>query len=164
MKKAIYPGSFDPITNGHIDIIERATRLFDTLVVAVLQNPAKNTLFSASERVGMIREAVMHLKGVEVEVFDGLLVEFAKKVDASIIVRGLRAISDFDYEFQMALINKKLYPHLETVFMMTAEEHLYLSSSVVKELASFGAPIHALVPANVANALQKRLSCKDTSA
>ncbi len=146
MRTCVYPGSFDPITNGHLDIIERASTLFDKLIVGVLINASKEPLFSAEERIMFIQESCTHLDNVEVESFEGLLVDFMKYKNASTIVKGLRAVSDFEYEFQMALMNKKLNPKIETIFMMTNSEYSYLSSSLVKEVARFGGCIKGLIP------------------
>jgi pantetheine-phosphate adenylyltransferase len=154
--KAICPGSFDPITYGHLDIIERAAALFPALIVAVLDNPGKNPLFSPEERVRQIQSAVRHLSNVEVMRFNGLLVDFARKMEANLIVKGLRAISDFEYEFQMSLNNKRLAPEIETMFLMTKNEYSFLSSSVVKEIARFGGNIRALVTPEIEAALQQK--------
>lgn len=152
---AVYPGSFDPITFGHLDIIERASRLFDTVIVTVFDNASKSHQFTSSERVDMVRESTGHLTNVQVEAFAGLLVDFVRDRGAKVIVKGLRAVSDFDYEFKMALMNKKLAPEVETVFMMTSSRYLYISSSLVKELFSYGACVEGLVPAAVASRLQR---------
>jgi pantetheine-phosphate adenylyltransferase len=146
MKRAVYPGSFDPITNGHLDIINRASRVFDEVVVGVLINPDKKGLFNIEERVNLIEKCVGNLKNVKVQGFSGLLINFMKVVDAKVIVKGLRAVSDFEYEFQMALMNNKLDPKIETVFMMTNAKYSYLSSSSVKQVAMFGGCIKGLVP------------------
>ncbi|MGB9813465.1 MAG: pantetheine-phosphate adenylyltransferase [Thermovenabulum sp.] len=156
MRIAIYPGSFDPITNGHIDVIERSLKLFDRIIVAVLKNPNKKPLFSVEERVEMIKEATKHINNVEVESFSGLLVDFAKIKNAKIIIKGLRAVSDFEYEFQMALMNKKLDKDIETVFIMTNTRYSFLSSSVVKEVASFGGCVKDLVPPHVEKKLKEK--------
>ncbi|HEX7712634.1 MAG TPA: pantetheine-phosphate adenylyltransferase [Bacillota bacterium] len=156
--KAICPGSFDPITNGHLDIIERTAQLFPEVVVGVLQNPSKKPLFSPEERVDLIRSAVKHLPNVEVYCFTGLLVDFVRKMHGNLIVKGLRAISDFEIEFQMALGNKRQAPEIETMFMMTNNEYSYLSSSMIKELALFGGNIHELVPEEVEKALRRKFS------
>jgi pantetheine-phosphate adenylyltransferase len=156
---AIYPGSFDPLTNGHVDIIRRGSRLFDRIVVAVLVNPGKSPLFTADERVELAREVFEHDLNVEVETFEGLLVEYARRRRASVIVRGLRAVSDFEYEMQMALMNRHLSPDLETVFMMPSEAYTYLSSRLVKEVFALGGPVEAFVPTAVERRLaQKRLA------
>ncbi len=153
---AIYPGSFDPVTNGHLDLIERSTKIFDRLVVAVLRNPEKDPLFSLTERIEMLREATRPWPNVEVDVFDGLLVDYARQRKARVILRGIRAISDYDYELQMALMNRKLDPELETVFMLPAEAYSYLSSRLVREIARLGGPIHGMVPP----AVEQRLRAK----
>lgn len=157
MKKiAVYPGSFDPITNGHIDIAERASRVFDKLIVAVAKNPRKKPLFSIEERLQMIREALSHNKKITVESFDGLLVDFLKEKGVDVVIRGLRAVSDFDYEFQMDSLNRKLNPNIETFFMMTSESYFYISSQIVKEIASFGGSVKGLVPENVMKMLENK--------
>ena len=143
---ALYPGSFDPLTNGHVDIILRGARLFDRILVAVLVNADKNPLFSVEERVGIVREVFREYSNVEVDTFDGLLVDYARRKRASAIVRGLRAVSDFEYEFQMALMNRHLEPALETVFMMPAEQYTYLSSRLIKEVFGLGGEVRGLVP------------------
>ncbi|MFH1386927.1 MAG: pantetheine-phosphate adenylyltransferase [bacterium] len=155
MKIAIYPGSFDPITNGHLDVIERAAKLFGEVIVAVIHNPEKKPRFSFKERLAMIKEAVAHCQNVKVESFDGLLVDYVKAKGAGSIIRGLRAVSDFDYEFQMALTNRKMAPEIETVFLMTDYRYSYLSSSFVKQIAKLGGDIAGLVPAPVAKRLKK---------
>ena len=151
---AIYPGSFDPLTNGHLSIIQRGLQMFDGLVVAVAVNPNKTALFSVAERKQLLREAVMDPR-VEVDDFEGLLVHYAKKRNMSVILRGLRAVSDFDFEFQMANMNRKLTPEIETVFMMTGEDYFYISSQLVREVARFGGNVQSMVPANVFAKLQK---------
>ncbi|MBM3778327.1 MAG: pantetheine-phosphate adenylyltransferase [Acidimicrobiia bacterium] len=143
---AVYPGSFDPLTNGHVDIILRGAHLFDRILVAVLVNADKAPLFSAAERVEIVREVFREYPNVDVDTFDGLLVEYARRKRASVIVRGLRAVSDFEYEFQMALMNRHLEPSLETVFMMPAEQYTYLSSRLIKEVFSLGGQVRGLVP------------------
>jgi pantetheine-phosphate adenylyltransferase len=143
---ALYPGSFDPLTNGHVDIILRGARLFDRILVAVLVNAEKNPLFSVEERVGIVREVFREYSNVKVDAFDGLLVDYARRKRASAIVRGLRAVSDFEYEFQMALMNRHLEPTLETVFMMPAEQYTYLSSRLIKEVFGLGGEVRGLVP------------------
>lgn len=153
---ALCPGTFDPVTNGHLDILERASRLFDALVVAVLENPAKEPLFAAEERVAMLKEAVAGLENVEVDSFSGLLVDHATQREARIIVKGLRAVSDFDYELQMAQMNHRL-AGVETCFVPTSPKWSYLSSSLVKEIAGYGADIHGLVPDNVRERLKEKL-------
>ncbi|MTV47656.1 pantetheine-phosphate adenylyltransferase [Heliobacillus mobilis] len=146
MAIAVYPGSFDPITKGHMDIVERAAQIFDELIVAVVHNPSKKPLFTMEERVEMIRVASQHLTNVTVKSFSGLLVDFAKKEKANAIVRGLRAVSDFEIEFQMALMNKTLYPQAETVFLTTTTDYAFISSSMVKEVASFGGDVREYLP------------------
>ncbi|MBQ7792663.1 MAG: pantetheine-phosphate adenylyltransferase, partial [Clostridia bacterium] len=137
MKTAVYPGSFDPLTNGHLDIITRSSKLFDKVIVTVLKNSAKKPLFSIEERVDFIRRTTEHLPNVEVESFDGLLVDFAKEKNCNVLIKGLRVVSDFEYEFQMALANKNQMPEVETMFLPTAQEYMFLSSSIVKELARY---------------------------
>ena len=158
MRRAIYPGSFDPITNGHLDVISRASRLFDELIVAVAANEQKKTgLFSFAERVGLIEQVCRDTRNVAVVHFDGLLVDFARQRGASAILRGLRAVSDFEFEFQMALMNRKMEPGIETVFLMPREEYTYLSSSLIKEIARLGGTVDAFVPPCVARALEAKL-------
>jgi pantetheine-phosphate adenylyltransferase len=154
--RAVYPGSFDPLTNGHLDLIERGLRIFDELIVAVVTNPAKTALFSDPERVEMIREATRGLRHIEIMVFEGLLVDFVTKVGARAIIRGLRAVSDFEYEFQMALMNRKLREEVETVFLMPHEAYSYISSRLIKEVAGYGGSVTGLVPPGV----EKRLTAK----
>ncbi|NLJ57038.1 MAG: pantetheine-phosphate adenylyltransferase [Firmicutes bacterium] len=149
MVKAVYPGSFDPVTKGHLDIIERASKVFDRLIVAVLENPRKNALFSMEERVKMLEETTSSYGNVDVDYYQGLLVEYAENNSLAIIVKGLRAISDFEFEFQMALINKKLNRNVDTMFMMTDYKYSFISSSLVKEVASYGGDISELVPPQV---------------
>ena len=154
---AIYPGTFDPVTNGHIDLVKRSLCIFDTLIVAVAVNPKKIPLFSVDERVDLIRRATAHLGNVEVDAFDGLLVDYARQKDSVAIIRGLRAVSDFEYELQMALMNRRLDSNVETVFMMPSEEYVYLTSTAVKEVASFSGSVTGLVPECVEEALKRRL-------
>ncbi len=156
MKIAIYPGTFDPITNGHIDIAERAVTLFDKVIVTIAVNSAKKPLFSIEERKEMIRQAVSHLPNVEIDAFEGLLMEYAKMRKASAVIRGLRAISDFEYELQMALMNRKLAEEVVTVFLMPNVKYTYLNSTIVKEVASFGGDISGLVPRVVAEKLSEK--------
>jgi len=151
---AIYPGSFDPPTSGHLDIVDRASRLFDRVVIGVGRNLSKKTVFTADERVALMQEACAKLANVEVRTFDSLQVEFAREVGAMFIIRGIRALSDFEFEFEMANMNRRLAVDLEMVFLMTAPEYLFVSASRVKELAAFGAPIDKYVPANVAKRLK----------
>jgi pantetheine-phosphate adenylyltransferase len=153
---AIYPGTFDPLTNGHVDIILRGARLFDRIVVGILHNRDKTPLFSVQERVDMAREVFGSEPTVEVDTFGGLLVEFARRKGAHVIVRGLRAVSDFEYEFQMALMNRRLVPELETVFMMPAESYTYISSRLIREVFALGGPIAGLVPEAVEARMRER--------
>ncbi len=147
MKVGIYPGSFDPVTNGHLDIIQRASKLVDKLIVAVLFNPNKsNALFSVEDRVQMLKESVSHIRGVEIDSFSGLLVEYATTNNISVIIKGLRTVTDFEYEMQMAQVNKHIAPKVETIFMITDAKYSYLSSSVIKEMVHFDANINNLVP------------------
>ncbi len=156
-KNAIYPGSFDPITNGHVDIIERGLKIFDRVVVAVLKNPKKHPLFTTKERVKMIQEIFASRAEVEVRAFDGLLVDFARAQGTTVVIRGLRALSDFEYEFQMALMNRSLAPDIETFFMMPSVDYTFLSSSVVQEVAGLGGSVEGLVPGSVVRKLRDRL-------
>ena len=156
MRRAIYPGSFDPVTNGHLDVIERARKLFDEVIVAVAINDEKQPLFAPDERLAMLRKAIT-VDAVRVAPMEGLLVEFAASEGAHAVVRGLRAISDFEFEFQMALMNRKLDPEIETIFLMPKEEYTYLSSRIVKEIAKLGGDVSAFVPPLVADALAKKL-------
>lgn len=156
MKIAVCPGSFDPATNGHIDIIKRSAELFDRVIVAVLNNPNKQPLFSVEERVELLRKTCGSMENVEIDSFSGLLIEYAKSRNVNVIVKGLRAVSDFEYELQMALMNKKLYPGIETVFMMTSSKYSYLSSSLVKEVARLGGCIRGLVPEVIESEIHRR--------
>ena len=156
MTTAIYPGTFDPITNGHVDIATRATSLFDDLIVAVYDRPLKDLLFSTSERVAMIQEALKELSGVTVKAYSGLTVNFARSIGARVIVRGLRVLSDFELEFQMALTNRKLAPEIDTVCLITRQEYAFLSSSIAKEIAMVGGCVDQMVPSHVAAALKEK--------
>lgn len=156
-RKAVYPGSFDPITNGHVDIIERGLKIFDRIIVAVLENPKKQPLFSTKERVRMIHDIFSDQKRIEVQSFDGLLVDFVRENNATIVIRGLRAISDFEYEFQMTLMNRKLNPDIETLFMMPNISYSFLSSNLVKEVSMLGGNLTDLVPADVEKKLKKSI-------
>jgi len=153
---AVYPGTFDPFTNGHLDIARRAALLFDEVIVAVYAKSSKNIIFSANERTEMIREALSELPNVRTETFDGLVVEYLKNVGAKIIVRGLRAVSDFEYEFQMAHMNRQLWPEAEVVCLITSKSYSFVSATLIREIASLGADLDALVPPNVAVALRKK--------
>ncbi|HEV8043014.1 MAG TPA: pantetheine-phosphate adenylyltransferase [Bryobacteraceae bacterium] len=154
---ALYPGSFDPITNGHLDLIQRGSALFDKLFVAILRNDEKQALFSVDERIEMLSEVVEGYPNVEVGSFDGLLVEYAAQCGASVIIRGIRAVSDYEYELQMALMNRRLRPDIETVFLMASEAHSFLSSKLVKEVIRLGGKITGLVPPSIEVKLRKRL-------
>ena len=160
MLKAIYPGSFDPVTYGHLDIIRRSSKLVDELIVGVLCNKAKMPLFSVEERVKMLKEVTKDLKNVRIIPFDGLLVDFASRMEAGLIIRGLRAITDFEYELQMSQTNHKLEPDVETMFLTTSIEYSYLSSTTVKEIAAFGGDLSQFVPEAVASELRKKMSTK----
>ncbi len=156
MRIAVYPGSFDPITNGHLDIIERASRIYDKVIVGVLNNASKTPLFTAEERREQISGVISGFDNVEVDVFDGLLVDFVKSKRASVIVKGLRTVADFEYEFQMALLNKALNPECETVFLMTDSKYSYISSSMVKELAGFNGDLTGLVPCEIIEKIKQK--------
>ena len=157
MLRAVYPGSFDPVTNGHLDIIRRSRSLADELIVGVLNNKAKTPLFSVEERVKMLEEMTKNMTGVKVVPFEGLLVDFAKEMSAGIVVRGLRAVTDFEYELQMAQTNNKLSPELETVLLTTSLEYSYLSSTIVKEVAAFGGDISQFVPETIERRIQEKI-------
>ncbi len=157
---AVYPGSFDPITNGHVDIIERGLRLFDRVVVAVLRNEAKEPLFSAADRVQLVREVFGDAPGLEVDTFDGLLVDYAARRGAAVIVKGLRSIADYEYESQMALMNRRLRPAIETMFLMPAEPYAYTSSRLIKEVCRLGGDVRGLVPPVVEDRLQRAFAAR----
>ncbi len=154
---AVYPGSFDPITNGHLDIVNRALEFVDELIIAILLNPEKKPLFTVKERMDMIARAIKPNEAVRIDQFDGLLVEYARKRGAGMILRGLRALTDFDYEFQMALMNRRLEPQIETVFLLPAEQYSYVSSKLVKEIAALGGSISGLVPPEVEERVRQKL-------
>ena len=157
MRTAIYPGSFDPLTNGHLDVVQRAAKLFDRVVVAVAKNEGKNPLFTLKERLALVKQSVNGLPNVESDAFDGLLVDYVVAKNARAIVRGLRAVSDFEFEFQLALMNRKLNENVETIFMMPKDTYTFLSSRIVKEIARLGGDVSAFVPAHVQAALIKKL-------
>ncbi len=161
-KIAIYPGSFDPLTNGHVDIIQRGSRFFDRIIIAVLINLEKAPLFTVPERVAIAREVFRDWSNVEVDTFDGLLVDYARSRKASVIVRGLRAVSDFEFEMQMALMNRRLAPDVETVFMMPAEPYTYVSSRLVKEVVALGGSVNGLVPEIVERRLREKKLARET--
>ncbi len=154
---AVYPGSFDPVTNGHLDIVNRALEFADELIIAILVNPEKKALFSEKERMEMIRNALSDNPRVSIDRFNGLLVEYARKKGAQMLIRGLRAVSDFDYEFQMALMNRRLEPRIETIFLVPAEQYTYVSSRLVKEICALGGAVRGLVPAEVEQKMKKRI-------
>jgi pantetheine-phosphate adenylyltransferase len=155
-KTAIYPGFFDPITNGHLSIVSRALKIFDRLIIAILKNPQKNPLFTVDERIYMINQTLKSEANVEVDTFDGLLVDYAVKKDSNVVIRGLRALSDFEYEFQMALMNRKLNRNIQSIFLMTDYKWFYTSSTIIKEAASFGGDISGLVPKVVNQKLKEK--------
>jgi pantetheine-phosphate adenylyltransferase len=157
---AIYPGSFDPVTNGHLDIVKRGLKLFDKIIVTILYNPGKETLFSVEERLGMLRESIKSLSHIEIDRYDGLLVDYAAKRKAQAILRGMRAVSDFEYEFQMALMNRRLNREIQTVFLMTGLRWIFTSSSIIKEAARFGGNIEGMVPPNVLEKLKIKFGQK----
>jgi pantetheine-phosphate adenylyltransferase len=157
-QKAIYPGTFDPVTYGHIDLIKRAQEIFSEVIVAVAHNAHKKPIFSVKERLDMLKRATAGMKGIEVADFDGLVIDYARKQKAKVLIRGLRMISDFEYEFQMALTNRKLNPHIETIFLMPQESYSYLSSRLLKEAASLGADLSAFVPDFVEKALKRKIT------
>jgi pantetheine-phosphate adenylyltransferase len=156
--KAIYPGSFDPLTNGHLDLIERGSKIFDELVIAILRNSEKSPLFSVEERMEMLKDTTNHLENVSVDTFEGLLVDYVAKQDAHVVLRGIRAISDYEYELQMALMNRNLSPNIETVFMMPADTYSYLSSRLVKEVFQLGGSVRGLVPEMVEERLREKVN------
>ena len=158
MRTAIYPGSFDPLTNGHLDVIERAIKLFDQVIVAIANNDTKNPLFTLAERRDLVNRSVSLLKNVETDTFDGLLVEYVERRSGQAILRGLRAVSDFEFEFQLALMNRKLNERVETIFMMPKDTYTFLSSRIVKEIARLGGDVSAFVPPHVREALTKKLA------
>lgn len=160
--KAVYAGTFDPVTYGHIDLIKRGAKIFDSLVLAVAESRGKKTLFSTDERVLMLRESVKKIKNVDVDSFDGLLVDYLESIGAGVVLRGLRAVSDFEYELQMVLTNRKLAPRIETVFMMPREEYSYISSSILKEIFSMGADVRQFVPPFVTEKLSEKLKSENT--
>lgn len=162
MRTAIYPGSFDPVTNGHLDVMQRAAKLFDHIIVAVAHNETKKALFTLEERCVMVRAATSHIPNVEVDTFDGLLVNYVESRSAGAIIRGLRAISDFEFEFQLALMNRKLNERIETIFMMPRDTYTFLSSRIVKEIARLGGDISSFVPPHVETALHQRLKPRRT--
>jgi pantetheine-phosphate adenylyltransferase len=158
MRLAIYPGSFDPLTNGHLDVVQRATKLFDRVIVAVATSESKHPLFTLEERVEMVAKSVGHLPTVEADSFDGLLVNYVERLSAQAVIRGLRAVSDFEFEFQLALMNRKLNERIETIFMMPKDTYTFLSSRIVKEIARLGGDVSAFVPAHVRSALLSKVS------
>jgi pantetheine-phosphate adenylyltransferase len=158
MRTVIYPGSFDPLTNGHLDLIQRATKLFDRVIVAVARNEAKHPLFTQQERVEMVAHAIGSLPHVQVDSFDGLLMDYVERRSAQAVIRGLRAVSDFEFEFQLALMNRKLNERIETIFMMPKDTYTFLSSRIIKEIASLGGDVSAFVPAHVRQALVDKLA------
>jgi pantetheine-phosphate adenylyltransferase len=158
MKSAVYPGTFDPVTNGHLDVIKRALAVFDRLIVAVAANPRKTPLFSVEERMSMLRRSTNGWRGVEVDSIDGLVVDYAVRKKAPVVIRGLRAVSDFEYELQMALMNRKLSPRVDTIFLMPSQSHIYLNSGLVKEIAASGGSLAGLVPPAVAKALREKVA------
>ena len=157
MRTAIYPGSFDPLTNGHLDVVQRAAKLFDCVIVAVANNEDKHPLFTLEERLAHVKKAVRHMPGVKADTFDGLLIDYVLRRKAQAIVRGLRAVSDFEFEFQLALMNRKLNENVETIFMMPKDTYTFLSSRIVKEIARLNGDVSAFVPAHIGAALKKKL-------
>ena len=161
-KICIYPGSFDPVTNGHIDIIERGLKLFDKLIVAILHNPNKKSLFTIEERIEMLKKSLSNMPNIEIDSFNGLLVDYAEQKNAHAILRGMRAVSDFDFEFQLALMNRRLNREIQTIFLMTGLRWIYISSSIVKEAAQFGADISSLVPKAVCEKFKEKYNALST--
>jgi pantetheine-phosphate adenylyltransferase len=157
-RTAVYPGSFDPVTNGHLDIIQRGLKIFDRIIVTILDNPAKQTLFSVDERIALLRESLKDVKNIEIDSYDGLLVDYAQRRHANAILRGMRAVSDFEYEFQMALMNRRLNREVQTVFLMTGLRWIFTSSSIIKEAARFGGDIESMVPPVVQKHLQEKFA------
>lgn len=158
MNIAVYPGSFDPVTNGHIDIIKRASGIFDRVIVGILNNDNKEPIFSVEERIKFLKKSTRDIKNVEIDSFSGLLVNYLKEKDSKVIIKGLRAVSDFEYEFQMALMNNKLAPEIETLFMMTSSKYSYLSSSIVKEVARLGGSLDDLVPKEIMEDIYNKIN------
>jgi len=163
MKTAVYPGSFDPVTNGHLDVIERTAKIFDKVYVAILKNDSKSPLFSVEERIELIKRVTNHINNIEIISFDGLLVDFVKVTGSNVIIKGLRAMSDFEYEFQMALTNKKLEPNIETLFLTTSANNQFLSSSIVKEVAKYHAKLDGLVPEQIQQDIYNKIKEKNNS-
>ena len=158
MRTVIYPGSFDPLTNGHLDLVQRATKLFDQVIVAVAKSESKNPLFTLPERLAFVQKSIKHLPNVSADSFDGLLVDYVERVSGHAVMRGLRAVSDFEFEFQLALMNRKLNERIETIFMMPKDTYTFLSSRIVKEIARFGGDVSAFVPPQVGVALRDKLA------
>lgn len=158
MRKVVYPGSFDPVTNGHLDVVQRAVKLFDRVIVAVAENDSKRPLFTLAERKQLVARSVAHLPNVRVDTFPGLLVNYVERQSACAIIRGLRAVSDFEFEFQLALMNRKLNERVETIFMMPKDTYTFLSSRMVKEIARLGGDVHSFVPSHVQRALMRKLA------